>query len=547
MKRRTRRTRKHKQRGGSHVFPDVITDDNIHQLVKDYLTSYTIEERNAHPIGKWDVSRVTNMSHLFYRFFNFNNNINDWDVSNVTNMSHMFEKAAHFNKPLDKWKTGNVTNMDFMFCKALDFDKPIGKWNVSKVTNMEGMFSEAVSFNQSIEDWDVSNVTNMRLMFDHALSFNMPLNKWKDKTKNVKNMNLMFFNAILFNQPIGDWNVSNVKSMLKMFYSATEFNQPIGDWDLSNIEEISGMFNYAEAFNQNLNKWSRFLNSDKVSAVEMFTDSQMQQSPPSWYSIELRNIKPPHLNDVCFNRETGELMETREQRANKMYNPLSMSPPRFKRSSIEIGKNETYYDIIDWEDVNVLEQLKQNDNVIMFYANSKYYAIDRGQVIDIMADIKNVKYECPTVGSFVGVKLGEPYLGMNSLGIFRGLISLFELWSIVKPNGLFDNGQRAFELEKTDKTFSSTASHSVMFDRHPNHLSASHCQPGQDEEVYEIRIIDTTFPKNSLNSIGSKNRTRKNTKSLHNVRTKTRYLNPKRTKVIWGPIEGSKSRRVRSI
>ena len=41
------------------------------------------------PVGVWDVSRVTGMSHIFV-VTNFNDNISKWDVSRVTEMSHMF-------------------------------------------------------------------------------------------------------------------------------------------------------------------------------------------------------------------------------------------------------------------------------------------------------------------------------------------------------------------------------------------------------------------------------------------------------------------------
>ena len=45
-------------------------------------------------IGNWDVSSVTDMSHMFAFTDNFNGDISGWDVSSVTNMSHMFRYAT---------------------------------------------------------------------------------------------------------------------------------------------------------------------------------------------------------------------------------------------------------------------------------------------------------------------------------------------------------------------------------------------------------------------------------------------------------------------
>ena len=61
--------------------------------------------------------------------------LSDWDVSKVTNMSSMF-----YN------------------CKALKTVGNISRWNVSKVTKMSRMFYWCKSFNQDISDWNVSKV-----------------------------------------------------------------------------------------------------------------------------------------------------------------------------------------------------------------------------------------------------------------------------------------------------------------------------------------------------------------------------------------------------
>lgn len=170
------------------------------------------------PIGSWDVSGVTDMSHMFNNSVVFNQPISSWDVSNITNMQGMFSRAAVFNQPLANWDVSSVTDMSSMFDAASAFDQNLGAWNVSNVTDMGSMFAgRPMIFNNGgspdINNWDTSAVTDMSQMFS-SLGGNS-------------------FSIHDFNQPIGNWNVSNVVSMSSMFYGRdSRFNQDISTWDL---------------------------------------------------------------------------------------------------------------------------------------------------------------------------------------------------------------------------------------------------------------------------------------------------------------------------
>lgn len=159
----------------------IVTNDNIRELLRKYINNYGeyLEEYGDVEIGKWDVSRVTDMSKLFKNQKNFNESLNEWNVSNVINMSSMFYGAIFFNQPLNNWDVSNVKNMSYMFCKATHFNQPLNKWDVSNVKNMSYMFANAFHFNQPLNKWKVFNVMNMNDMFKGAEHFNYSINNWK--------------------------------------------------------------------------------------------------------------------------------------------------------------------------------------------------------------------------------------------------------------------------------------------------------------------------------------------------------------------------------
>ena len=79
------------------------------------------------PGKKIDVSNIKDMSELFKDNKKYNHPLEGWDVSNVTNMSHMFYDCK-YNHPLEKWDVSNVTNTSKMFEKSkINYKKVNGK------------------------------------------------------------------------------------------------------------------------------------------------------------------------------------------------------------------------------------------------------------------------------------------------------------------------------------------------------------------------------------------------------------------------------------
>ena len=164
-------------------------------------------------LGDIDVSRITDMSSLFYKdkekYRKDFSGIEGWDVSHVTNMSGMFCLVYDGMSGLDisRWDVSNVRDMSYMFQAAHDFNGDISRWDVSRVTNMEGMFYEACAFNKDISGWNVSRVWNMSYMFFGAEAFDCDLSRWD--VSHVYYMQDMFYEASSFTGDPRAWK--NVK------------------------------------------------------------------------------------------------------------------------------------------------------------------------------------------------------------------------------------------------------------------------------------------------------------------------------------------------
>jgi len=147
-------------------------------------------------------------------------------------MSAMFGGCENFNGDVSQWDVSRVIDMSGMFFKAFLFDSAISNWDVSAVTDMSSMFGEASSFNIDLSKWDVSTVRNMGSMFWRS-NFNGNISTWN--TSNVTQMNEMFFGATLFTNNISNWDISNVNNITGMFNGAASFSNNLGSWNLQSI------------------------------------------------------------------------------------------------------------------------------------------------------------------------------------------------------------------------------------------------------------------------------------------------------------------------
>ena len=72
--------------------------------LKDIIKKRIKEEGNEVDLNDIDVSKITDMSYLFWECKSFNQDISGWDVSNVKKMNNIFKDCSIEEKHKPKFK-----------------------------------------------------------------------------------------------------------------------------------------------------------------------------------------------------------------------------------------------------------------------------------------------------------------------------------------------------------------------------------------------------------------------------------------------------------
>lgn len=97
-----------------------------------------------------NTSKVTMMSHMFYKATLANPNTSNWDTSKVTSMSGMFDATKVANPDTSKWNTNMLSTTNGMFHTTAVANLDTSNWNTENVTNLSGMFQNAKAANPDV-------------------------------------------------------------------------------------------------------------------------------------------------------------------------------------------------------------------------------------------------------------------------------------------------------------------------------------------------------------------------------------------------------------
>ncbi|UWD35106.1 BspA family leucine-rich repeat surface protein [Mycoplasma cottewii] len=216
------------------------------------------------------MSKVKDLSYMFYNKSEFNKEIKDWDLSSAITLEKMFSQNEAFNQKVDfSKKTNSFKNLSGMFKDAKQFNELIN-FSTINVTDMSFMFCGAKNLTdkalEKLFDWrnNTNNVQTVKCMFANTENFVGNSLKGNFDFKNVRDFSSMFESATLFNGEIARWRFAvNDKcdfniNMQNMFKGATNFDQDLSkSWRprLKCVENMNGMFNGATSFNQNISIW----------------------------------------------------------------------------------------------------------------------------------------------------------------------------------------------------------------------------------------------------------------------------------------------------
>jgi surface protein len=331
-------------------------------------------------------------------------------------------------------------------------------------------------------------------------------------------MDWMFGQCRLFNQPLNSWNVSNVTNMNGMFAECHVFNQPLNQWNVSNVRNMDWMFGQCRLFNQPLNSWNV---SSTTSMIDMFTGS----STFSRDSIVVSNV-----DAVEYENDPNERYYESDWR--NFFNIVRNQREELTNSQLKININEDKGDdFVTGESISVFDYLNEETNNVVFYFKNKVLFLSNKTLINNAINDKSaIKYGCIRVAKSHkprrrNLRLNEPYFTLRSIGGY-GVVRMSKIQEIINNPNI-----RCVEISSEPiNNLVTTASFYVTFIDH-NRLdvtSASHCQEGQEEQVYDLFNI----PINS----GGKRRTnpltykrRKHKQITHKRQSKRRRTNKRKT------------------
>ena len=127
-----------------------------------------------------DTTKITDMSELFLDSLRNENfyGIETWDVSNVTDMSHMFQRCKVENVDFSHWNTSKVENMKCMFCEAKLSNVNLSNFDTSNVKEFLACFQDCYFENDpQISTWNVESAECLADMFLDS-NFRWDLSKW---------------------------------------------------------------------------------------------------------------------------------------------------------------------------------------------------------------------------------------------------------------------------------------------------------------------------------------------------------------------------------
>ena len=248
------------------------------------------------------------------------------------------------------------------------------------------------------------------------------------------------------------------------------------------------------------------VNNDKDTALIMACHNELKEV--ALELIKTGKSKPGQMNDygetallvACKNKDLEDvavaLLATGETNLYKpdregmsalqyaIQNKFTKLLDALPKDVIDI--NQTGFNMILQEDVNIQEYLKENPHNVVFLIEGKHYLTSK-DVIKKQINATNVKYGCRKAGNGSRFVLDEniisetPYLTLSTVVPLQILITLEDARKLTHPLSA-----NMFILKNTGLKLPAIISDEFI--RGGSGVSADHCQPGKETDVYGLFV-----------------------------------------------------------
>ena len=250
----------------------------------DGLFSGAIKPKNI-DLSSWDVRSLLRTNKMFASAGTEHINLSGWNSNQLTDTSEMFlDTYALQTLNLDGFNTSNVTNMSGMFATSVVPNLNLSSFDTSKVTNMSSMFRGMQHLNTlNVSNFNTSSVTDFGQMFRGIVVADRTLNVLNFNTSNAVAMPMMFDGTNLIgNLDLSSFNTSKVIDMSNMFSNSVFLNSVnLSSFNTSAVTNMAGMF--YRTLGMAVIDISKFNTNNVQHMEDMFRETGVVTIQASWW------------------------------------------------------------------------------------------------------------------------------------------------------------------------------------------------------------------------------------------------------------------------
>lgn len=296
-------------------------------------------------LSSWDTKRLKYVGHLFSGAIKPKNiDLSSWDVRGLLGADNMFSSAGTEHINLSGWNSNQLTDTSNMFLDTYALQTlNLDGFNTSNVTNMYGMFATSVVPNLNLSSFDTSKVTNMNSTFRGMQHLNT-LNVSNFNTSNVTDFGQMFRGIVVADRTLNvlNFNTSNAVAMPMMFDGTNLIgNLNLSSFNTNKVVDMSNMFSN-----------SVFLNSVNLSSFNTSVVTNMAGMFYRTLGMSVIDISKFNTNNVQHMEDMFRESGVVTIQASWLFNASNVvdSSRMFMDAIHLVGQNGTAYNVTNPQD-----------------------------------------------------------------------------------------------------------------------------------------------------------------------------------------------------